>query len=315
MNKTQLMDVTLRDGGHTNNYQFSPDVVKHIVSTLDQSGIGRIEIGYRNGLRKPIPNIGPAGLCSKEYLKSCRSWIQSAKLSVMCHPINIQEADLKEMKDCGVDSLRVCFVPKQDLAMSLHVLEMTKKQGFEVFFSVLSTSRYPPESLHQLILEIAKHEPNAIYLADSAGHFTPEKLHALFSILRSDCKLDFGFHAHDNLFLAQANALAAIHAGVKYIDASTAGLGRGVGNLRMEGIVNLFRSQGCMDYNVPKILSLADYVHLKVRKANAPLPLKAMVLGIFNLPSEDAAHLENTDDIEKYYSSAQEYAKKNHTNA
>lgn len=303
----ELLDVTLRDGGYINNHNFPPEIVAHIVSEMDQAGIGRIEVGYRNGLRKPVPGMGPTGLCPKEYLMTCRQLIRSARLCVMGHPQNLQEHDLKEMRDCRVDSLRLCFAPKQELRLILHVLEMAKAHGLEVFFNIMSASKYEIESLVDLVEQIVEKGPKAIYLADSAGNLTPDRVRALFTPLVDRFPIDFGLHAHDNLFLSQANALAAIQTGVRFIDASAAGLGRGVGNLKMEGIISLFRSQGCKRYDVPRFLSLADYVHTKVRGSKDPLPLKAIIRGIFNLPPEDSMHLDSNAEMHAYYALAEKY--------
>lgn len=312
MHKVELLDVTLRDGGLTNNFDFSPEITQHILTELDQSGIGHIEIGFRNGLLgAAVPGMGPAGMCATEYLNICRKLIRSSKMTVMFHPKNVQKNDFEVMRDCGVDSVRMCFGPGQDFDMSQQTMLWAKECGLEAFFNIMYVSKYTLDSLRQLVREVAKHVPRAIYLADSAGNLTPDKISQLFAALQQETQIDFGFHGHDSLFLAQANALAAVNCGVKYIDASLSGLGAGVGNLHMEGIVSLFRSQGCTDYAVAKILALADYVNLKVRHSAQSLPLKAMITGIFNLSKQDISYLENVSDIEAYYAEAEEYIKKN----
>lgn len=309
--KVHLLDVTLRDGGHTNNYQFTSEAISQIVSESDKSGIGHIEIGFRNGPKTPKPGMGAAALGAKDYLLFCRKQIRSSKMTVMIHPKNVQEQDFKEMKDCGVDTVRICFSPGQEMDITAKTIAMAKNAGLEVFVNILSAARYSLENLRKFATKIAALSPNAIYIADSAGHLTPDKVKQTYAILMQDCKIDFGYHGHDNLFLAQANALAAIQTGVKYIDASASGLGRGVGNLRMEGIVSLLRTQGYTHYDIPRILNLAEYVNLKVRGSNQPLPLKPIILGIFNIPLQEAAHnLDDKADLENYYSLAQEYAKK-----
>lgn len=309
MDKVELLDVTLRDGGAINHYNFPPKIVSHIISEMDQSGIGRIEVGYRNGLREPVPGMGPTGLCPKEYLLFCRKYIRAAKLCVMVYPEKIQEQDLKEMRDCKVDSLRYCFTPKQDLAMTLQALEMAKDYGFEVFFNITSASKYQVDQLLILAKEIAKRGPKAIYLADSAGHLTPDVISQFFSTLIRNVDVDFGLHAHDNLFLAQANALAAILAGACFIDASSSGLRRGVGNLKMEGIISLFRSQGSMRYDVTRFFALADYASSEILGSKDLLPAKAIIHGIFNLPPEDAVHLDAAADMKTYYALAEKYTR------
>lgn len=311
MNEVKLLDVTLRDGGLTNNFDFSSEVVNHVVSELDKSSIEYIEVGFRNGLQgAPAPDMGPAGFCRKDYLQQCRKLIRSSKLTVMFHPKNLQKSDYEEMHQCGVDSLRMCVGPNQDLDQTLQSVAMAKELGFEVFVNIMFVSKYKLDSLQQLVFQISQNDPKAIYLADSVGTLIPEQVTEIFTFLKKSCNTDFGYHGHDSLFLAQANNLAAINCGVKYIDASLTGLGAGVGNLRTEGIVSLLRSQGCTKHNVPEILNLADYFNLNVRNEKNSLPLKAMIAGIFNLSKEDQTHLDQSVDIIKYYDLAEEYAKK-----
>ncbi|KER04173.1 hypothetical protein LGZ99_18830 [Photorhabdus temperata] len=48
------VDVTLRDGGYLNNFNFTTEyAIKH-VEALTKSGVEWSEIGYRNGSFKPI---------------------------------------------------------------------------------------------------------------------------------------------------------------------------------------------------------------------------------------------------------------------
>lgn len=63
------IDVTLRDGGYQNGFHFPTDyAIKH-VQALVESGVEWIEIGYRNGSFKPIPDIGITGVSPGEHLE------------------------------------------------------------------------------------------------------------------------------------------------------------------------------------------------------------------------------------------------------
>ncbi|WP_232220293.1 beta/alpha barrel domain-containing protein [Legionella tunisiensis] len=79
MNTIELLDVSLRDGGHRTNFHFKNNELQAILTSLDNSGIEYIEIGYRNGSIAPIENIGKAGLCEKDYLLFCTSQVKKQK--------------------------------------------------------------------------------------------------------------------------------------------------------------------------------------------------------------------------------------------
>jgi 3-deoxy-manno-octulosonate cytidylyltransferase (CMP-KDO synthetase) len=76
-----------------------------------------------------------------------------------------------------------------------------------------------------------------VYFADSYGNLTPdvyERYHQAVSM----SKHPKGFHGHDNLGLAFANALHLVNnKGYTYVDATVAGMGRGSGNTKTEQIL------------------------------------------------------------------------------
>ncbi len=241
-----LIDVTLRDGGYRNKFNFPEEVVNEVIINADTSGMEYIEVGYRNGMWATSTGLGPTGLCAKDYLVSCRRLINFAKMTVMFHPKNVQPSDLEEMRACGVDCLRISF-PMDDYDLGFRYLALAKTLGFEVFVNLVHLSERPLDELDTLVGQIAAHEPYGIGLADSNGNMTPDQVAKVFSFITQKYnKVAFCLHAHDNLFLAQANAWAAITNGARYIDGTFSGYGRGVGNLRTEGIVALLRSLGCM---------------------------------------------------------------------
>jgi len=305
MNNIQLLDVTLRDGGYKTNFHFSLEMIKSILTTLDQSGVDYIEVGYRNGPFKSMPNLGDAGMCARDYLEYCRKWVKLAKLTVIFHPKNIQPHDLNEMLDCGVQSIRICF-PAQNPALWFKSIHMAKQNNFEIFVNITRISQYTREQICEWIIEIAKYDVKGVYLADSNGSLTPQEIENLFGFLKEKCQVPLGFHAHDNLFLAQANAVAAIKQGVQFIDASLSGLGKGAGNLRTEGIVSFLHSEGIKQYDLCKLIEAAEYMKLKLDTANNS-PAKDIILGVFDLSQDDAVNLGEFFNSKDYYYKAEQY--------
>lgn len=308
MTDIKLLDVTLRDGGYKTNFHFSPEIIKCILMRLDQSGVDYIEVGYRNGPFKLIPNMGQVGMCPRDYLEYCSKWIRNAKLTVIFHPKNIQQYDLEEMKGCGVKSVRVCF-PIQNPVLGFKSIEMAKQNSLEVFVNITRVSQYTREQIGEWVLELAKYDIKAIYLADSNGGLTPQKIENLFSYLKDKCSIPFGFHAHDNLFLAQANAVAAIKWGVQFVDASLFGFGKGAGNLRMEALVSFLHSEGVSRYDLCALLDAASYMESKFYNVRSFLSWKDVVLGLFNLSQDDAENLGEFSNINDYYFRAKLYNK------
>tara|TARA_B100001094_G_scaffold330678_1_gene396513 strand:- start:5062 stop:5256 length:195 start_codon:yes stop_codon:yes gene_type:complete len=60
------IDVSLRDGGYINNFNFNMNYIKSHVEHVYKSGIEWIEIGYRKGSFNSSPSSGLTGLGSNQ---------------------------------------------------------------------------------------------------------------------------------------------------------------------------------------------------------------------------------------------------------
>lgn len=301
----KILDVTLRDGGYQTNFHFSNELTQQLLTKLDRSGIDYIEVGYRNGTAKHIPNIGDAGICPNNYLKYCRQWIKHAKLTVICHSKNITKSDIRALKDCGVDAVRI-VVPYEQNKLSFKYLTFAKELDLEVFANITHVTKYKLYELNILIKKLKKIQLTGIYLADSNGSLLPSEVETIFSKLRATDN-GLGFHPHDNLCLAQANAIIASNNHVKFFDTSLLGLGKGAGNLRTEGFVSYLISKGCNKYNLCALLEAAKFLKINLEKAYQNLSVRDMILGVFNLSQEDALKLGELSSIAEYYGRAKEF--------
>lgn len=265
-----LLDTSLRDGGHRTNFNFTDTELKEILQPLDTSGIEYLEIGYRNGSLAPI-DIGRAGWCAKEYLIFCRSLVKQAKIAVMIYPNNVTQNDLNELKECGIDLLRIC-ISKGELESALPKIKMARIANMNVAINLTHTSCYKEYELDEVMKQIHDSSPDIIYFADSNGSFLPPQVKSLYDRYMSIYpKTSFGFHAHDNLGLAQANALAALSAGVRFIDVTLAGMGRGIGNLKTEFFVAYLHSIQLKKYNLENILKAANFVRHSLKIGHEPM--------------------------------------------
>lgn len=287
MNSIQVLDTSLRDGGHRTLFHFSDDELKNILIPLDNSGIEYIEIGYRNGSLHPIDNLGRAGLANKNYLQFCKSQIKRATLTVMAHPKNIRQADLIELSACGVGLLRLC-IPKNGLPPALPLIKQAQEQGLKVSVNFIHLSYYSDDELEQVVQEVIPYHPDMIYFADSNGSLFPDKVHTLYAkYTKKYNNIPFGFHAHDNLGLAQANALAAMNAGARLIDASLAGMGKGTGNLKTEFFAACLQAAKIQQYQLNELLSAANFVKDKLGIGCEAVEMDEFIRGISNLSTAD----------------------------
>ena len=292
MNTMYVLDATLRDGGNRIDFHFTAEDLQQILVPLDNSGIEYIEIGYRNGAIHPIPNIGVAGLCDKKYLQQCASMISNAKIAVMVHPQNITMADLIELKACGVSLLRICIL-KGGVKEACGLITASKQQGFEVSVNFIHVSYYSEAELDAAVDEVSKFHPDMIYFADSNGSLLPHRVKSIYGKYTQQYDIPFGFHAHDNLGLAQMNTLSAIQAGASYVDSTLAGMGKGIGNLRTEYFIAYLQAEGIDKYALEPILPATNYVRRVFETSNDPLDMDEFIRGISDLSTADLKRLKN----------------------
>ena len=256
--KAQVIDVTLRDGGCRNNFGFSAEYAVEHARRLYEAGVDYVEVGYRNGSILPIENIGMTGLCDARYLTLLREEAPNLKLVVIAHAKNISAPDVRELADCGVALLRLCVNPK-NLEETLGIAEVAKQRGMSVSLNIVRVSSIGTELLEKLVgdIEARKKLVDVVYLADSNGNLNPMLVARLVSTVRRATTLRIGYHAHDNMGLAMANTITAIREGATFVDASLLGMGKGIGNLRLEQWIAYCRSVGFDKYSLEAVLGAA----------------------------------------------------------
>lgn len=259
--KVRVVDVTLRDGGYRNNFDFGMDYVKNHVRLMEKAGVDFIEIGYRNGSAVKIEGIGRTGLSENDYIEAIREACPNAQLGVIAHAHNVTDQDIHDLNDRGIKLIRFCL-NAQNLIETMLLATLAKQLGIKTTINVVRISRYTEGELAILLAKIAEHCDafDVVYTADSNGNQTPEDVDRVYRQLRA-CNLpcELGFHAHDNIGQAMTNTLMALeNHGVTYVDASLLGMGKGIGNLRLEQLIAYLQRAGASRYNAMRIICAVD---------------------------------------------------------
>lgn len=287
----RFIDVSFRDGGHRNDFNFSENSMTFLLSALDAAGIDAIELGYRNGNLSSSKTLGPAGLCDLSFLNRCRAAVKRARLVVMAHPCNLADSDLEELASSGVDLLRLCLSRGKSSEL-LPWISKAQAQGLKLSVNAIHISQYSEDELKALMDVLVNAAPDIIYFADSNGALFPEKVAAIYEEYSSGQPILLGFHAHDHLGLAQANTLAAIKHGASYVDASLAGIGKGMGNLKMEFICACYNAMFGERFSLSPLIDAANYVMQDLGLNDQPLDKGEFLRGLMDL---------STAELKQYY--------------
>lgn len=126
----------------------------------------------------------------------------------------------------------------------------------------------PPERVLAIVEAYLEAGLRQISLADTAGHATPPQVEALFGrVMALDGDIQCACHFHNTYGLALANCYAARRAGVRWFEASIAGLGGcpftavAGGNSCTEDLVHAWQRDGeRMDLDLDRLIGVAGRV-------------------------------------------------------
>jgi len=283
--KVTFLDVTLRDGGYQNHWNFTQENATAIVSLLYGAGVEHIEIGYRNCPPKEM-DVGLSGRTPNEYIEILRKEVPDAKLCVMYSPPLIKEDDLMQMADLGVAMVR-CSLPHTNQEAALPLIKKGVDLGMISTANLTNVTEYKMDDMIDLANKIIDNGCSVIYCADSNGNLTPETVHDLFDTLHERLHpVKLGFHNHNMLGMAMANGIEAIRSGVDFLDGSLRGMGRSAGNLTTEFLITyLSRIYPEDSYSVRNVIRAARYLCESFTAANPHPVLEDMAYGAYDFDS------------------------------
>ena len=235
MNKTKILDCTLRDGGYYTDWNFDDTTVEVYAEAMESLPIDYVEVGYRS-----IPMKGYLGeyfYCPEYVLKRLKDLMPSKELTIILNEKDIRPSHVKEglLNACKpyVSMIRIAIDPK-NMERAIELAKEVKKEGFKVAFNVMYMSNWKENSSFLNHLKGVDSVIDYFYMVDSYGGVMPEDVKETIALVKSKTNVPLGFHGHDNLEMGLINTITAIDAGCDIVDATVTGMGRGAGNLKTE---------------------------------------------------------------------------------
>lgn len=264
-------DLTIRDGCHAISHKLTTDMIKKHCIFAEKSKIPVMEIGHGNGLGASSILIGKASLSDIEMISLAKNYLKNTKLSVHVIPgLATIERDINPAIDLGVDIFRIASHCTEASMTKTHI-EYLASKGKTVYGALMMCATCPLQVLVKEVEKMKSYGASAVIIMDSTGSFIPKQVEDCFKEL-SKLNIKLGFHAHNNLGLAVANSLAAIHNGASIIDATVHGFGAGAGNTPLEVMtvihpskdINVLESINELNYDTPttKIINILTAKHM-----------------------------------------------------
>lgn len=282
----KLLDCTIRDGGYYTNWDFDQELTKKYFKYINQLPIEYIEVGYRSRLKDQY--FGEYFYLSLSTLQNIKKHT-SKKIAIMLNAKDCIDIDLKgllsDVKD-HVSLIRIATDPKK-IEFSIGLAQEIKSLGFDVALNIMNISKIDNNHiLFDFISEINNYV-DVLNLVDSYGSIYPHELKNLIKDIQSQVNIPLGFHGHNNLELAFANALESIECGISYIDCTILGMGRGAGNLKTELLLTYLKSKQDIKVDLNTLGKLTELFTPLQAKHKWGVNLPYMVSGNYSIPQKD----------------------------
>ena len=266
MNNLKVLDVTLRDGGCVNDFNFGQKYMERILAAQEASGVDIVELGYIDEKKGSVSDrtqyineqVIPQHLLKhKKPGMSYVAMMDFGKFNVD----NFQKRDQN-----GIDGIRMAFHKKNRYDMISLVKEIMSK-GYDFYIQPMITLRYSDSELLDFINVINTELPNAsaFYIVDSFGELRPNDMSRVLNLVDHNLipSMTIGFHSHNNLQLSYSNAMSMLTFPTTrniILDCSIMGMGKGAGNLNTEILLehlNIFYGK---NYKIAPLLEVIDKV-------------------------------------------------------
>ncbi len=260
-----LVDTTLRDGEQAAGVAFAPLQQRLLANAIAQIGVRELEL--------PSPMMGEGAVALLRDVLSMRLparvtiWSRALRddIEQAAQLVNDQMKRATSLPSDGVGlhlSLPASEVQlsalgrdrRWVLAQLQELVPLAARHFGFVSVGLADSSRCEVGFIRVIARELSALGAQRLRLADTVGVWDPWSVELVLRELRDEVgqSLELGFHGHNDLGLATANALSALRAGADCVDVTVNGLGERAGNAALEEVVMAAELTLGMDLGIVK---------------------------------------------------------------
>ncbi|GAA6172164.1 aldolase catalytic domain-containing protein [Colwellia sp. KU-HH00111] len=259
----KILDCTLRDGGYYNHWDFSPAVVQAYIQAMVAAKIDYVELGLRNfaqpGFRGAFAYTSEDFLNRLELPEGPTYGVMVDAKTILSSPLSVEDAIDSLFVNSSKSKIGLVRVAAHfhEVEHSGAIIEALKEKGYMVGYNLMQAGGKSSELIAKMA-NIAQtwHGLDVLYFADSLGNMDGDEVKRIVAALREHWHGELGIHTHNNMAKALDNCLTARSVGVKWLDSTITGMGRGAGNAQTENLLAVV-SQENDKYSATPVYELA----------------------------------------------------------
>ena len=248
--KLIIFDTTLRDGEQSPGASMTRDEKVRIARALERMHVDVIEAGF------PIASQGDF-----EAVQAVAKVVKESRVCGLARAINkdIDRAG-EALKDATASRIhtfiatspihmehKLRMTPDQVLDQAVAAVKRARQFTDDVEFSPEDAGRSDPDYLCRILEAVIDAGATTLNIPDTVGYNVPaqfgELIRDLIERIPNSDKAIFSVHCHNDLGLAVANSLSAVHYGARQVECTINGLGERAGNAALEEIVMAIKTR------------------------------------------------------------------------
>jgi 2-isopropylmalate synthase len=244
----RIFDTTLRDGEQSPGCSMVWAEKLRFAQKLDQMGVDVIEAGFpiasdgdfaavqavARDVRRPV--IAALARCCSDDIE--RAWQALAGAARPRIHVFLATSDIHLQHKLQI-SRRECMERARD------AVRLAKSYCPDVEFSAEDATRTDREFLCEVLEAVVEAGATTVNVPDTVGYSVPSEISELIQIVKYRVRgieqVIISTHCHNDLGLAVANSLAAIHGGARQVECTINGIGERAGNASLEELVMAIR--------------------------------------------------------------------------
>ena len=256
LDKLVILDCTLRDGSYSIDFKFTASDTAVLTGQLAALGIEWIEIGHGFGLGAMEAGKGDMPASDIELIRAAKARAGAARIGMVFNPMLGSRGHLERARDAGLDFVRIVG-NAPDAEQTYPYLAHAKMLGLTASLNMMKSYTITPAAFAQKARSAREAGADLVYCVDSVGCMLPDDVARYFDAATNVVDCPLGFHGHNGMMMAIANAVHAYQHGARFIDGTLCGLGRGGGNAPLETLIAVFGQMG-----IATDIDFLDVVHL-----------------------------------------------------